>query len=61
MSNEKIVKLINNELGYAKKLDRSALYAAGYIDGLEMALKIIRDCDSEALEEMAKYYNKGDK
>ena len=59
MNNEKIIRLINREKWFAENLDKTGAYNTGYIDGLEMALKIIRDCDSEAIEEMAKYYTAG--
>lgn len=59
MNNEKIIRLINREKWFAENLDKTGAYNTGYIDGLEMALKIIRDCDSEAIEEMAKYYAVG--
>ena len=59
MNNEKIIRLINREKWFAENLDKIGAYNTGYIDGLEMALKIIRDCDSEAIEEMAKYYTAG--
>ena len=55
-TNEKIIRLIKMELGYAEK-NVNNLYMAGYADGLNMALKIIRDSDNKALEAMAKYYN----
>lgn len=55
-TNEKIIRLIKMELGYSEKKVNN-LYMAGYADGLNMALKIIRDCDNEALEAIAKYYN----
>lgn len=58
-TNEKIIRLINSEKWFAENLDKTGAYNTGYIDGLEMALKIIRDCDSKALEEMAKYYAAG--
>ena len=63
MNNEKIIRLINREIDFSKNLKSTGrncdLYSCGYEDGLEMALKIIRDCDSEAIEEMAKYYTAG--
>ena len=58
-TNEKIIKLINREKWFAENLDKAGAYNTGYIDGLEMALKIIRDCDSKAVDEMAKYYAAG--
>ena len=55
-TNEKIIRLIKMEIVYAEK-EANNLYMSGYADGLNMALKIIRDCDNEALEAIAKYYN----
>lgn len=56
MTNEKIIRLINREKWFAENIDKLSAYNTGYIDGLEMALKIICDCDNEAINEMAKYY-----
>ena len=54
---EKIIKLISSEKKTAEKvLSRNSGYANGYIDGLKMALAIIRDCSEEDIKKMAKYY-----
>jgi hypothetical protein len=56
MSDEKIIRLINREKWFAENIDETSAYNTGYIDGLKMALKIIRDHDSAVLDAMASYY-----
>ena len=57
-TNEKTIYLVNRLINTISSVNKTGnLYMAGYVDGLAKALEIIRDCDNEALEAMAKYYN----